>query len=213
MKKPIFVIALALTAFVTSQTIAQTTDSATTKTDTARSSTQTTTSSATGTGAGSSTNTSASGTGTTGMGDVVSAISKTGYNATFGTAIKTAGLESALQGAGPYTIFAPSDQALTTASAAASWLNDKAKLETVLKSHVVSGKYTKDDIIKALSAGKGKATLNTIDGGTVTLKVNANKNLELSDTKGNSALVTVFDQQATNGVVHVINGVLMAPAK
>ena len=143
-------------------------------------------------------------------GDILQAISATGYNALLATAIKTAGLESTLQGSGPFTVFAPSDQGFTDAKVAVdSLMKDQQKLGTVLRNHVVQGRYTKNDIIKALSAGKGKTTLTTIDGNTLTLQVNANKNLELSDAAGNTALVTVFDQQATNGVVHVINNVLM----
>lgn len=143
-------------------------------------------------------------------GDVLQAISQSGYNTMFRTSIKTAGLESTLTGAGPYTVFAPSDQAFTAGSKADSLLKDPAKLTPVLRGHVVNGKYTKDDIIKALTAGKGTATMTTIDGGTLTLKVNASKNLELSDSAGNTALVTVFDLQGTNGVAHVINNVLLA---
>lgn len=142
-------------------------------------------------------------------GDVTQAIAASGYNASLATAIKTAGLESTLKGSGPFTVFAPSDQAFASVPAGDSLLTQQPKLAATLKNHIVSGKYTKDDIIKALTAGKGVATLNTIEGGTVTLKVNENKNLELSDASGNKALVTVFDVQGTNGTVHVINNVLV----
>src|SRR5690606_7024216 len=125
------------------------------------------------------------------------------------TAIKTTGLESTLKGAGPFTVFAPSDQAFAAVPAGDSLLTQQPKLTATLKNHIVAGKYTKDDIIKALTAGKGVATLNTIEGGKVTLKVNENKNLELSDAFGNKALVTVFDVEGTNGTVHVINNVLV----
>ncbi len=143
-------------------------------------------------------------------GNVIQAISQSGYNTILAGAIKTAGLESTLEDSGPYTVFAPSDQAFTNGSKADSLLKDPAKLAPVLRNQIVKGQYTKADIIKALTAGKGVATLTTIDGGTLTLKVNANKNLELSDTAGNTALVTVFDLQGTNGVAHVINNVLLA---
>ncbi|MGV3705991.1 MAG: fasciclin domain-containing protein [Arcticibacter sp.] len=142
-------------------------------------------------------------------GDVTQAIASSGYNASLATAIKNAGLESTLKGAGPFTVFAPSDQAFASVPAGDSLLTQQPKLAATLKNHIVNGKYSKDDIIKALTAGKGVATLNTIDGSTVTLKVNENKNLELSDAAGNKALVTVFDVEGTNGTVHVINNVLV----
>ncbi len=142
-------------------------------------------------------------------GNVVQAVSQSGYNSVLTSAIKTAGLESSLNTGGPYTIFAPSDQAFSGVAQMDSLLKDPAKLTPALRGHVVNGKYTKADIIKALTDGKGTATLNTIDGGTLTLKVNASKNLELSDASGNTALVTVFDLQGTNGVAHVINNVLL----
>lgn len=142
-------------------------------------------------------------------GDVVQALSRSGYNTTLTAAIKSAGLETTLNTGGPYTIFAPSDQAFTSAPQADSLLKNPAKLTPVLRNLIVMGKYTKADIIKALTAGKGTATLNTIDGSALTLKVNANKNLELSDAAGHTALVTVFDLEGSNGVAHVINSVLM----
>lgn len=142
-------------------------------------------------------------------GDVTQAIAQSGYNSMITAAIKTAGLESTLHGAGPFTVFAPADQAFTAGSKADSLLKDPAKLTPVLRNHIVTGKYTKDDIIKALTAGRGTTTLTTIDGAKLTLKVNASKNLELSDAAGNTALVTVFDLNGSNGVAHVINNVLL----
>lgn len=141
-------------------------------------------------------------------GTVLQAISASGYNTMLSNVIKTAGLESTLTGAGPYTVFAPSDQAFTGLTAADSLLKDPSKLTPLIRHHIVSGTYTKDDIIKALTVGKGSTTLKTIDGSTLTLKVNASKNLELSDPEGHTALVTVFDLKGTNGVAHVINGIL-----
>ncbi|EOR96576.1 hypothetical protein ADIARSV_0207 [Arcticibacter svalbardensis MN12-7] len=160
-----------------------------------------------------STGTSSTGTTTTGAaaatGDIVQAISTSGYNASLTTAIKTAGLDQTLKGAGPFTIFAPSDQAFVAVPAGDSLLTQQAKLTKTLKHHVVAGTYTKDDIIKALTVGKGSTTLKTIEGDVLTLKVNESKNLELSDASGNKALVTVFDIKGTNGTAHVINNVLV----
>ncbi|WP_083256958.1 fasciclin domain-containing protein [Arcticibacter eurypsychrophilus] len=160
------------------------------------------------TATGQNTGTTSTGTASP-AGDVVQAISTSGYNASLTTAIKTAGLDQTLKGAGPFTIFAPSDQAFIAVPAGDSLLTQQAKLAKVLKHHVVVGQYTKDDIIKALTVGKGSTTLKTIDGDVLTLKVNESKNLELSDAFGNKALVTVFDIKGTNGTAHVINSVLV----
>ncbi len=82
----------------------------------------------------------------------------------------------------------------------------------MLKGHVVTGKYAKADIIKALNAGKGKATLTTIDGQTLTLSVTADKKLQLANAAGNTAQVVLYDLVGANGVVNGLNAVL-APAK
>ena len=83
-------------------------------------------------------------------GDVTHAIGASGYNASLATAIKTAGLETTLKGAGPFTVFAPSDQAFASVPAGDSLLTQQPKLAAALKNHIISGKYSKDDIIKAL---------------------------------------------------------------
>ncbi|MXV50649.1 fasciclin domain-containing protein [Pedobacter sp. HMF7647] len=120
--------------------------------------------------------------------------------------LKSTGLDQTLTGSGPYTIFAPTNDAFTKLSATAS---TKDKLAEILKYHVVPGKYTSQDIAKAIVKGNGSTTLTTLNGDKLIFKINANKNLELSDSKGNTALVTAFDKQQSNGVVHAINNVLL----
>jgi uncharacterized surface protein with fasciclin (FAS1) repeats len=144
-------------------------------------------------------------------GDVVSTISGSGNYAALGIALRAANLGETLKGAGPYTIFAPTNEAFSKLSSDQldALVKDPAALATVLKYHVISGKMMKADVIKALSTGKGKATLKTIDGQTLTLSVVDSK-LQLADDKGNTAQVTAFDLNASNGVVHGINGVLDA---
>lgn len=144
-------------------------------------------------------------------GDVVGVLSSSTDYAPFALAIKNADLETTLKAAGPFTIFAPNDVAFSKVPKPTmdELMKDHAKLAKVLKYHVVAGKYTKTDIIKALGAGKGKAVLKTIDGESLTLSVNDKSNLQITDAKGNAALVIAFDLMATNGVVHGLNGVLM----
>jgi uncharacterized surface protein with fasciclin (FAS1) repeats len=143
--------------------------------------------------------------------DVVGVLTTTTDYAPLALAIKSADLEATLKGPGPFTIFAPNDVAFSKVPKATmdDLTKDHAKLAKILKGHVVAGKYTKADIIKALSAGKGKAVLKTIDGESLTLSVNDKSNLQITDAKGNVALVVAFDLLGTNGVVHGLNGLLM----
>lgn len=145
-----------------------------------------------------------------GGGDVVaSATSSDNYTA-FSLALRAAGLAETLEGAGPYTIFAPTNEAFGKIPSAQldALMKDPAKLATVVKGHIISGKLMKADVIKALTTGKGKATLKTLDGQDLTLSVAGGK-LQLADAAGNTALVTSFDLAASNGVIHGLNGVLV----
>lgn len=142
--------------------------------------------------------------------DVATVLSGNPDYSTAATAVKTANLESTLKTGGPYTIFAPNNAAFSNLPAGKldSLMKDPAKLATLLKGHVVTGHYTKADIIKALTAGKGKATLTTLDGQTLNLSVSPKSTLQLSNATGSTAEVTLFDMVGTNGVVNGINGVL-----
>ena len=145
-----------------------------------------------------------------GGGDVVaSATSSDNYTA-FSIALRAAGLTETLEGAGPYTIFAPTNEAFgkIPSTQLDALMKDPAKLAAVVKGHIVSGKLMKADVIKALTTGKGKAVLKTLDGQDITLSV-ANGKLQLADAAGNTALVTGFDLAASNGVIHGLNGVLV----
>jgi uncharacterized surface protein with fasciclin (FAS1) repeats len=144
-------------------------------------------------------------------GDVVGVLSSSTNFAPMALAIKNADLEATLKAAGPFTVFAPNDVAFSKVPKPTmdDLMKDKAKLARVLKYHVIAGKYTKTDIIKALNAGKGKAVLKTIDGDALTLSVNDKSNLQLTDAKGNTAVVVSFDSMASNGVIHGLDGVLI----
>lgn len=144
----------------------------------------------------------------TATGDVLATVSaNSDYNAV-GIAIRAANLGGALKGAGPFTLFAPSNTAFSNLSSGKldSLMQDPAKLATVLKGHVVSGKYDKAALIKALASGT--ATLTTLDGQKLTLSVNSKKHLELTDAQGDKAQVIAFDMLGTNGVAIGIDAVL-----
>jgi uncharacterized surface protein with fasciclin (FAS1) repeats len=149
-----------------------------------------------------------------GASDVVGALASNADYSTALTAVKAAKLDSTLKTGGPYTIFAPNNVAFSNLGQGKldSLTKDPVKLATLLKGHVVTGKYAKADIIKALNAGKGKATLTTLDGQTLTLSISPDKKLQLTNAAGSSAQVTLYDLIGANGIVNGINGVL-APTK
>ncbi|HEY4195994.1 MAG TPA: fasciclin domain-containing protein [Mucilaginibacter sp.] len=143
-------------------------------------------------------------------GDAVASLTSSDNYTAFSIALRAAGLAETLEGAGPYTIFAPTNEAFGKIPSAQldALMKDPAKLALVLKGHIIAGKMMKADVIKALTTGKGKATLKTLDGQDLTLSV-ANGKLQLADAAGNTALVTAFDLAASNGVIHGLNAVLV----
>ena len=150
-------------------------------------------------------------TDTTSVKDVAATIENVADLSTLTTAIKTANLETPLKGAGPFTVLAPDNTAFSTIPKTKmdSLMKDPVALGTVLKGHVIAGKYDKTALIKALTDGKGKATLKTIDGQTLILSVK-DKKLAITDAKGTTVEVTSFDTPFTNGLIDGINGVLDA---
>lgn len=127
-------------------------------------------------------------------------------------AVKAAGLVETLQGAGPFTVFAPTNMAFDKLpkGTVATLLKpeNKKMLTDILTYHVVSGKMNAKDIDKAIKAGNGKATLKTVSGGTLTAWMKG-KDLYLTDEKGGSSKVTIADVNQSNGVIHVVDTVLM----
>ena len=127
-------------------------------------------------------------------------------------AVKAAGLVETLQSAGPFTVFAPTNAAfnLLPAGTVDNLVKpeNKKTLTTILTYHVVSGKYNASDIARLIKAGNGKATLKTVSGGNLYATMKGNK-LILTDEAGGMAMVTIKDVNQSNGVIHVIDHVLM----
>ena len=127
-------------------------------------------------------------------------------------AVKAAGLVETLQSAGPFTVFAPTNAAfdkLPKGTVESLLKPENLKmLQTILTYHVVAGKMNAADIAKAIKAGKGKATLKTVSGGTLTAWMQGKK-LYLSDENGNQSMVTIADVNQSNGVIHVVDAVLL----
>lgn len=145
--------------------------------------------------------------------DIVDNASQAKDLTTLVSALKSAGLADTLKSAGPFTVFAPTNEAFAKLPAGQlDSLNkaaNKEKLSNVLEYHVVPGKLTSRDLAVAVAKGKGTAKLTTVEGESLNVTINAEKNLQITDAKGNIALVTQFDVEQSNGIVHVINNVLL----
>ena len=128
------------------------------------------------------------------------------------TALKAADLVGALQGEGPFTVFAPVNAgfAKIDSNALNSLLQpeNKDQLSADLTYHVVAGKLAAADVAKALESGNGKATLTTLNGAKLTA-VAKNGGIYLMDQKGNYSKIAKTDVMASNGVIHVIEDVVM----
>lgn len=128
-------------------------------------------------------------------------------------AVKAAGLVETLQSKGPFTVFAPTNEAFNKLPAGTVdnlvKPENKEQLTKILTYHVVSGKYSSKDIMKAIKDGNGKATWNTVSGGTLTAMMDGPKGISLTDEMGNMSKVTIADVNQSNGVIHVIDTVVM----
>ena len=131
----------------------------------------------------------------------------------FMNAAKAAGLDQTLAGPGPYTVLVPDDAAIQSAPAGTfdPKPENRARLTGILTNMILPGTVLAADIDKAIEAGKGKAVLATMGGGTITATKEAGKTV-FTDSAGHKATVTQADDQFTNGVVHHVSAVLM-PAK
>lgn len=128
------------------------------------------------------------------------------------TALKAADLVGALQGEGPFTVFAPTNDAFSKIDAKTlnSLLEPKNKkaLTSILTYHVISGKLEASDVVKALKKGKGKVELTTLSGAKLKA-INKNGGIYLKDENGNYSQIIKTDVMAKNGVIHVIESVVM----
>lgn len=144
--------------------------------------------------------------------DVVTIAIGSADHTTLVAAIKAADLVTTLKGKGPFTVFAPTNAAFNKlpAGTVESLLKpeNKAKLAKILTYHVVSGNLDAAAVVAAIKSGNGKAVLTTVSGGKLTASMDMGK-VKLTDESGNSAFVTAADLKGSNGVVHVIDGVVL----
>lgn len=127
-------------------------------------------------------------------------------------AVKAAGLVDTLKGPGPFTVFAPTNAAFAALPAGTvdNLLKpeNKAALSGVLTYHVVAGKLDAAALTQKIADGKGSATLKTVAGGTLTAKAAGGK-VTVTDEKGGTATVTIANVYQSNGVIHVVDKVLL----
>ena len=127
-------------------------------------------------------------------------------------AVKAAGLVDTLSGPGPFTVFAPTNEAFdklpTGTVDTLVKPENKDQLTSILTYHVVSGAYTASNLMDLIKAGHGMATLKTVQGGDLTF-VKDGKGIDVKDVKGNVSHITIADVMQSNGVIHVVDTVLM----
>ncbi|MGC8535079.1 MAG: fasciclin domain-containing protein [Rhizomicrobium sp.] len=145
-------------------------------------------------------------------GTIVSGVVASADHTTLAAAVKAAGLMETLSGKGPFTLFAPTNQAFNAlpAGTLASLLKpqNKEELVKILTYHVIAGRFDARAVIAAIKKGGGKAVLKTVEGEPLTATLEHGK-VVLTDAKGGKATVTKANIRESNGVIHVINAVLM----
>ena len=128
-------------------------------------------------------------------------------------AVKAAGLVDTLQGPGPFTVFAPTNRAFDKLPKGTVETlvkpENKGTLTGILTYHVVSGRYTAQDLMALVARGGGQATLKTVQGEPLTIMQSGRSRLTVTDRKGDQAVITIPNVLQSNGVIHVVDTVLL----
>jgi uncharacterized surface protein with fasciclin (FAS1) repeats len=144
--------------------------------------------------------------------DIIDNAVNSADHTTLVAAVKAAGLVDTLKGSGPFTVFAPTNEAFAKLPAGTvdNLLKPENKdmLTKVLTYHVVAGRLSASDLKKQIKAGHGQAMLKTVSGGTLTAMIQGN-NIVLKDEKGDVSIVTIPNVFQSNGVIHVVDTVLL----
>lgn len=145
--------------------------------------------------------------------DIVDNAVNSADHTTLVAAVKAAGLVETLKGPGPYTVFAPTNDAFENLpdGAVENLLKPENKdtLTKVLTYHVVSGRFTFDQLAEKIKDDGGNSELKTVSGGTLTLMMNGPHNILIRDDKGKTASISTYDVIQSNGVIQVIDSVLL----
>jgi uncharacterized surface protein with fasciclin (FAS1) repeats len=145
--------------------------------------------------------------------DIVDNAVNSADHTTLVAAVKAAGLVQTLKGKGPFTVFAPTNDAFGKLPAGTVEMlvkpENKETLTKILTYHVVAGNYDAKKLMKLIKKGHGSAMLKTVSGGTLTARMNGMNGISLTDEKGGVSNVTIADVRQSNGVIHVVDTVLM----
>ena len=145
--------------------------------------------------------------------DIVANASNSPDHTTLVSAVQAAGLAETLQGPGPYTVFAPTNAAFDALPAGTVdgllEPDSKDQLTGVLTYHVVEGSLDAAALTQQIEAGNGEARLTTVAGGELVAKANPAGGVTITDAQGNTANVTTADLRSSNGLIHVVDKVLM----
>jgi uncharacterized surface protein with fasciclin (FAS1) repeats len=144
--------------------------------------------------------------------DIVDNAVNSADHTTLVAAVKAAGLVPTLKSKGPFTVFAPTNAAFDKLPAGTVEMlvkpENKAMLTKILTYHVVAGKYDARKLMKLIQKGGGSASLKTVSGGTL-MAMMSGDSIVLRDEKGNTSNVQIADVRQSNGVIHVIDTVVM----
>ncbi len=145
--------------------------------------------------------------------DIVDNAVNSADHTTLVAAVKAAGLVDTLKSKGPFTVFAPTNAAFAKLPAGTVETlvkpESKATLTSILTYHVVSGTYDYKTLAADIKKGKGSAELTTVNGSKLTFKMNGDHNIMVADTSGNMANISTYDVYQSNGVINVIDTVLL----
>ena len=145
--------------------------------------------------------------------DIVDNAVNSADHTTLVAAVKAAGLVETLKGSGPFTVFAPTNAAFAALpeGTVPTLLKpeNKEQLTKVLTYHVVPGRYDAAALMKAIKKGDGKATLTTASGESLWIMMNGDRDVVVRDIKGGVAAISTYDVVQSNGVIHVVDKVLL----
>jgi len=144
--------------------------------------------------------------------DIIDNAVNSADHTTLVAAVKAAGLVETLKGKGPFTVFAPVNSAFAALPAGTVDTllkpENKGLLTKILTYHVLAGNYDSKSIVKAITKGGGRATFTTVSGGKLSASLNGSSVI-LTDEKGGTSTVTIADVKQSNGVIHVIDAIVM----
>lgn len=145
--------------------------------------------------------------------DIVANIARSPELSTFYKALQAAGLDETFKSNGPITLFAPNNQAFYGSAAGKldtlQRVDHKYDLITLITYHSLSGIVTVKDITHAINSNKGVATFITLTGSKLMAKFDANRNIVLVDENGGQSVISKFDLEQSNGLIHIITAVLI----